>query len=251
MDTAIAQKLIQLNQQFYQTFAAQFSATRQRIQPGVQDAIRQIKAGSQVLDLGCGNGKLWERMVEQGFRGGYTGLDFSASLLEEALRRAALVCTGQPVLDAPIFRQADLTGPGWSNDLQGHGFDFILAFAVLHHLPGQQTVRGLLAQASELLAPGGRLIFSVWQFLNSPRLRGRIQDWSLAGLSPDQVDPGDYLLDWRQGGHGLRYVHHYTLEELDHLASRCGFTCIGSHLSDGKGGDLSLYQTWILENVIV
>ncbi len=102
-------------------------------------------------------------------------------------------------------------------------YDFVLAFAVLHHLPGEQTVIQVLQQIHRLLAPGGKFIFSVWQFLNSPRLRKRIQDWSEIGLSTSQVEQGDYLLDWRQGGHGLRYVHHFTADELEKLASRCGF----------------------------
>jgi hypothetical protein len=101
------------------------------------------------------------------------------------------------------------------------------------------------------LSPGGKFIFSVWQFLNSPRLSKRIQAWSDIGLSASQVEQGDYLLDWRLGGHGLRYVHHFAADELERLASRCGFYRIEAFLSDGKGSNLSLYQTWILENVIV
>jgi hypothetical protein len=30
------------------------------------------------------------------------------------------------------------------------------------------------------------------------------------GLSANDVDPGDYLLDWRSGGEGLRYIHHFS-----------------------------------------
>ena len=121
----------------------------------------------------------------------------------------------------------------------------------MHHLPGEQTIIRVLEQTRQLLAPGGKLIFSVWQFLNSPRLRQRIQDWSQVGISSDQVEQGDYLMDWRQGGRGLRYVHHFSPEGLRQLASRCGFSCQEEYLSDGKGGNLSLYQVWRLENVIV
>ena len=101
----------------------------------------------------------------------------------------------------------------------------MLAFAVLHHLPGESTVIQHCQKIRRFLAPGGKFIFSVWQFLNSPRLRERIQDWSEIGLSASQVEQGDYLLDWRQGGHGLRYVHVFTTDKLEDLASRCGFFC--------------------------
>ena len=43
----------------------------------------------RILDLGCGNGKLWQRLVEQGFHGQYVGLDFSGELLEVAIQQAS------------------------------------------------------------------------------------------------------------------------------------------------------------------
>jgi SAM-dependent methyltransferase len=251
VDTATAQTLIRLNQQFYQTFAKQFSATRQQIQPGVQKVIRQIPQRSRILDLGCGNGKLWQRLVEQGFQGEYAGLDFSDELLDVAAQQASQTIARRPEISHPLFIQADLTDKGWENNAPQPAYDFVLAFAVLHHLPGGPTVIQTLQQIHRFLAPGGKFVFSVWQFLNSPRLRERIQEWSTIGLSDNQVEPGDYLLDWRQGGHGLRYVHHYDPDELRRLATRCGFVSTEEFLSDGKGGNLSLYQTWILENVIV
>jgi tRNA (uracil-5-)-methyltransferase TRM9 len=251
VDSTTAQTLIRLNQQFYQTFAEQFSATRQQIQPGVRNVIRQIPPDCQILDLGCGNGKLWQRLVEQGFQGQYTGLDFSTKLLEVAAQQTSQTIAEQPATPSPLFIRADLTGNGWEKGIPQNAYDFVLAFAVIHHLPGGKTVFRTLQQIRRFLVPSGKFIFSVWQFLNSPRLRGRIQDWSEIGLSDSQVEPGDYLLDWRQGGHGLRYVHAFTAEELENLARRCGYVPIEAYLSDGKGGNLSLYQTWKLENVIV
>jgi tRNA (uracil-5-)-methyltransferase TRM9 len=251
VDNATVKSLIQLNQQFYQTFAEQFSATRQQIQPGVRKMIHQLPPDCRILDLGCGNGMLWRRLAEQGFQGQYVGLDFSQKLLELATQQASQTLAGQPATHPPRFMQADLTENGWEPGVPQPAYDFVLAFAVLHHLPGELTVIQLLQKIRRFLAPGGKFIFSVWQFLNSPRLRERIQDWSEIGLSESQVEPGDYLLDWRQGGHGLRFVHHFNPDELERLASRCGFICTGAYLSDGKGGNLSLYQTWKSENVIV
>jgi len=95
-----------------------------------------------------------------------------------------------------------------------------------------------------LLKPGGRFIHSNWQFLNSDRLRRRIQPWDTVGLDPAALEPGDYLLDWRQGGHGLRYVHHFEPDELTALAHRAGFEPIDGFYSDGEGGNLGLYQVW-------
>jgi tRNA (uracil-5-)-methyltransferase TRM9 len=238
--------LILLNQQFYQTFAEPFSATRQQIQPGVRRIIAQIPASSRIIDLGCGNGKLWQRLVETGYRGEYFGLDFSTKLLETASQQADQIRVGQPGVPPARFKKIDLTEKSWAEADVRSGYDYVLAFAVLHHLPGESTVRQTLAQIHSLLVPGGKFIFSVWQFLNSPRLRQRIQDWSKIGLTQSQVEPGDYLLDWRQGGQGLRYVHHFTTDELMRLSATSGFTCVEEFLSDGKGDNLSNYQTWII-----
>ena len=96
----------------------------------------------------------------------------------------------------------------------------------------------------KLLVPGGRFYHSEWKFLNSERLKKRILPWETIGLDSADVDENDYLLDWRQGGLGLRYVHHFSLAELQNLADDFGF-CVGeSFYSDGEGGRLSLYQVW-------
>ena len=88
MDSATAAALLALNHQFYQTFALQFSATRQRIQPGVQRLLPALSQAASLLDLGCGNGELARRLVAQGFRGRYVGLDFSPGLLQAAGQEA-------------------------------------------------------------------------------------------------------------------------------------------------------------------
>ena len=92
--------------------------------------------------------------------------------------------------------------------------------------------------------PTGCLVMSNWQFLNSPRWSARVQPWERAGLSADQVGPGDALLDWHAGGEGLRYVHHFRVEELTDLAVRTDWEIVAGFSSDGREGDLALYQIW-------
>jgi tRNA (uracil-5-)-methyltransferase TRM9 len=144
-----------------------------------------------------------------------------------------------------VFLQGDLASDDWDADLPGASFNAILAFAVLHHLPGEALRLRLLGKVRGLLAESGRFYHSEWQFLNSPRLRARLQPWEILGLSPDQVDEGDYLLDWRHGGYGLRYVHQFDEGELARLAHTSGFQVLETFRSDGEGGQLGLYQIWI------
>ncbi len=231
------QRLLALNRQFYQTFAEQFSATRQRIQPGVRRLMERVPAEASMLDVGCGNGELARYLSRKGYRGFYFGLDFSAALLDEARQRHI------PPPEA-LFRQQDLTTPGWEKVLEGRSFGYAFAFAALHHLPGFATRLKVVRGIHEHLAEGGFFFHSHWYFLNSPRWRARIQPWELAGLSPREVEAGDYLLDWRRGGLGLRYVHVPTEEELRRLAAEGGFVIRDSFYSDGKEGNLALYHIW-------
>jgi len=234
MDPEIAAQLLDLNQRFYESFGQSFSATRQRIQPGVRRVLGLISPHARVLDLGCGNGFAAQVLNQNQFAGIYDGIDSSAPLLQEADHTAANV----------HFFQADLASADWEACLPTEKYDPILSFAVIHHLPGIDLRRAFLLRLRALLEPGGIFIHSHWQFLNSQRLRERIQPWEMIGLTSEQVEAGDYLLDWRRDGYGLRYVHLSTEDELRTLASETGFNIKDSFLSDGEGNKLGLYQIW-------
>lgn len=243
MDSKVIDALLHINSQFYQSQAASFSATRGRANPGVARLLAGIPAAARVLDLGCGNGSAAALLAQNGFTGEYLGLDGSPGLLAAARQRA--------LGPGFAFAQADLTSdwsaasplPALHKPLVN--YDFVLCFATLHHLPGEALRLALLQKAHAALAPGGQLFLSNWQFLNSPRLAGRVQAWAQAGLSTTDVEPGDYLLDWRGGAEtGLRYVHHFSAEELAHLASQTGFEILETFLADGASANLGLYGVW-------
>lgn len=239
MDAVTVDKLIELNRQFYQTFGTEFSATRGRLQPGVMRGLDGLTGDERILDLGCGNGNLARELERRGHRGSYLGLDFSPPLLHAA---------ESSLEEFPAtFLQGDVTSDGWDSALIPVSFNRIFAFAVLHHIPGEEVRLRVLQKIHRLLKPGGKFILSNWQFLNSDKLKARIQDWQKAGLSPAQVDEHDYLLDWKAGGDGLRYVHHFSEAELADLASAAGFRVVDSFLSDGVNHKLGLYHIWEVE----
>jgi tRNA (uracil-5-)-methyltransferase TRM9 len=235
MDAHVAKQLIELNREFYSRFGDSFSATRRRLQPGVMKILASIQDDDSVLDLGCGNGHFLRELIRRGHKAPLLGVDFSLPLLRDA--------ESTPGIE---FREVDLTTLSAVSDqllVTGH-WSLITAFATLHHIPSHEIRLGILQTVKSLLKSDGRFILSNWQFLNSKKLKARIQPWNKTGLLDDDVDEGDYLLDWRSGGEGLRYAHHFSGEELLGLAGQVGMRVSESFLSDGENGRLGLYQIW-------
>jgi hypothetical protein len=114
----------------------------------------------------------------------------------------------------------------------------------LHHIPSTEMRLDILRTVRKLLKEDGKFYLSNWQFLNSAKLRSRIQPWDKVGISENDLDEDDYLLDWRSGGEGLRYVHQFSVEELLGLADQARMRVTASFHSDGDGGNLGLYQVW-------
>ena len=238
MNPDVAARLIELNREFYTNFGDSFSATRHRIQPGVHRVLDSLHGDENILDLGCGNGWFALELAKRSHRGSYLGLDFSLPLLRDA--------ESLPKTFPSSFKEIDLTqlslntlDPSFSDN-----YSLITAFAVLHHIPSIELRLNILQTVHQLLKSGGLFIHSNWQFLNSEKFKSRIQDWSKAGLSSEDVDSNDYLLDWRAGGEGLRYVHHYDENELSKLAKAINLEIFDVFYSDGKTRNLSLYQVW-------
>lgn len=238
MDLGIADKLIELNRDFYCRFGASFSATRQRLQPGVTRILASISPDDSVLDLGCGNGYFLRELRERGHRAALLGVDFSLPLLREA--------ESTPGVD---FWESDLSRlsvDAYQWKMESGKWDVVTMFAALHHIPSTKMRLNILKTVQMLLKPGGRFYLSNWQFLNSEKLKSRIQPWERVGLSESDVDEGDYLLDWRGGeGEGLRYAHQFSAEELLGLAEQAQMKVEAGFLSDGENGRLGLYQTWL------
>lgn len=236
MNAGITKQLIELNRRFYDQFGESFSATRQRLQPGVKKILDLIQADDSVLDLGCGNGHFLHALQDRGHKAPLLGADFSLPLLRAA--------ESTPGVD---FREVDLARlSSFSSQLLSVNglWSVVCMFATLHHIPSQEVRLDILQTVKKLLKPGGRFYLSNWQFLNSEKLKARIQPWSRIGLSDADVDKGDYLLDWRSGGEGLRYAHQFSAEELLGLAEQAQMKVEAGFLSDGENGRLGLYQIW-------
>lgn len=227
---AISDRLLALNRSFYQTFAGPFARTRANPQPGFSLLVPFVpKRCAKVLDVGCGEGRFGRFLADIRSDLAYVGVDFSSELLQHAA----------DALPQATFVQRDVSRPGSLDDLGS--FDLVASLAVLQHIPGRSNRARMLGEMGRRLRPGGRLFLSTWQFMQSPRQLRKVVAWSTIGLSDEDVERNDYLLDWRSGGRGLRYVAFVDESELATLAREVSLSILETFRSDGREGDLNLY----------
>ena len=233
MEAQTVNVLRELNRVFYDSFAQSFEASRARTEPGLMRILPQISAGSRVLDLGCGHGRLATLLPP---RCAYIGVDNSETMLDLA-REQVHHRDPEPEVD---FVALDLLTASWPAHIPGR-FDWIIMRAVLHHIPGYANRCRLLGKAIDLLKPSGSILVANWQFLEISRLQRRVLPWSEIGLKPTDIEPGDYLLDWQRDGYGRRYVHLVDALETHALARTGGFEILDRFRADGHTNNLTLY----------
>ncbi|MET0341206.1 MAG: class I SAM-dependent methyltransferase [Polyangiales bacterium] len=126
------------------------------------------RAGERVLDLGCGDGALTQRLVEAGCT--VVGVDASAEQVEAARARG---------LDAYVADAAELSYEG--------AFDAVFSNATLHWVPDfRATARGVF----RALVPGGRFVTECGGAGNLRAIRAALHA-ALArrGIDPTAHDP--------------------------------------------------------------
>jgi trans-aconitate methyltransferase len=101
-----------------------------------------VEPGERVLDLGCGDGALTERLAAAGAH--VLGVDADTSMVAAAQARG---------LDVRHMRAEQLAG---SRDLAG-SFDAVFSNAALHWIPREQQATAL-AGVHAVLRPGGRFV---------------------------------------------------------------------------------------------
>ena len=140
----------------------------------LDDLARQISAAApdaeRILEIGCGDGSVADRVIRTHPHAHYLGVDVSAA----PGRRY----TGPP--DRAAFAT---TTAGGLRATAPEPFDLVLVVDVLHHVHDEADREALLADAAAMLAPGGTLLVKEWA-------RGRHPAY-LAGAVADRYVSGD------------------------------------------------------------
>jgi alkylated DNA repair protein alkB family protein 8 len=209
MHDAMVDRVLALNREFYAAIAEHFAASRLVSDLALTSILPYLPGGAKVVDAGCGNGRLALLLDRERPGSSYVGVDAVPELIAEARSQASRI-THTDV----VFEVLDITQQHWTRELPFFSFDCAVALAVLHRVPGFDLRARVLRDIGSLLEPERYVVLSTWRFLAHERTRRKIVGWHRVGIDEDELDAGDYLLDWRRGGRGLRYCHLVDDEEV-------------------------------------
>lgn len=227
-------KLIDLNRAFYTQVAESFDQTRSGNYPeGWQklaetELFKNLPQKLTVLDLGCGNGRLFEWLTDLGKMPNYTGLDQDVSLLQIARNRYK-----EP--SAKFIESEILNLPKYD-----HLFDLITVFGVMHHLPAEVNRHQLLLKLTKYLRPRGVLATSWWQYQKDPRFKDKLKE---SGFPENELEKGDCFIGW-QKSNSIRYVHVFEDEEIESYLKKVPLLLKLNFQADGKNLPLNRYLIW-------
>lgn len=203
----------------YDAVSDSFSGSRKNSWPELDFLFDDLlKKGDRVLDIGCGNGRFYEKIAPIA---DYIGIDNSKELIHIA--RESYPKGDFRVIDAleTPFRDGE--------------FDKVYTIALLHHIPSEFLRIKLFEEIGRILRPGGMVAITVWDIWEKTARRKRvIKEAILSFLGLSKLDVGDVKLSWQ--GFDDFYFHCFSLRGLVRRCERAGFEVIRTGKAPSKGG---------------
>lgn len=215
MNIQYAEYLMEKTRKDYDEIAEEFSVTRKNMWPEFGDLDKYVKEGNKVLDVGCGNGRLFRFLMTKNIS--YAGLDVSKKLIKIARdnfdgERAEFKTFDG--LNIECFDQSSC------------GFDAIYCLATLPHLPGEELRLKFLENLRKVAKPGAKIVITCWNLWQARFTRYQI-DMTFNFiidkiLGNGKYDWGDLYIPWhKQGGKIIdRYYHAFTISELNNILKK-------------------------------
>ena len=203
----------------FDEIAEGFKHTRTRIWPSTKSFYEKYIKGRKgvLLDLGCGTGRNTIYFASKGLK--VISVDISLKMLKIAREEVKRKLPWSQV----ELVQAEVTKLPFKENI----FDFIVAVAVIHHIPYREMRIKMLKEARRVLKKNGIIYVTAWSLANIRRilraLKGKI-------LNPFKVEFGDTYIAWHTRGKTYqRYYHLYTLKELKEDLRRAGFRIVEAY----------------------
>ncbi len=209
MDKAIQKKLLTVVKNNYQQIAYEFSLTRDKaLWPELLKLCELVKENDNILDVGCGNGRLWRALKNKNVK--YTGIDNCSKLIQLAKKKYSN--------DDVSFLIDDIIS---LNNVPNNNFNIIFCIAVLHHIPGKKLRIEALQNLKKKLKKNGKIIITVWNLWQHPKHKNLIIKFALLKLlGKNKMDFGDIVFNWKGKKSSQRYYHAFTKKGLIELAKK-------------------------------
>jgi len=208
----------------YDLIADKFSETRKYFWRGLEFIGDYTEDGSNVLDFGCGNGRILELLSEKNIK--YWGIDISENLINIAKKR---YCSNDITFLRIDSSQSSLA---FNNDF----FNTIYSIAVFHHFPGKKYRETIAKEIYRITKPGGYVIITVWNLWQKKYIKNILLNWRDKLLMKNDLDWNDCYISFKDnwGNSFNRYHHAFTKSELKNIFSKVGFSMEKCENTDGR-----------------
>jgi SAM-dependent methyltransferase len=230
MNIEVAKKLLEKTKKDYEKIAIGFDETRghtPHFRSDLEQLVGYVSEGNKVLELGSGNGRLYELLKDKKID--YLGIDNCAPLILKAKAHfpAAKFLVGD-VLDLSFLKNVIPSIV--------EGFDVVFAIALLHHIPSKELRLKSLENIKNFLKPKGLFIMSNWNLYQPKYISKIIKYAGLVATKKIILDWGDILVPWHTREKVIyRYYHAFTRKEISSLIEEAGFTIVDLYyVREGK-----------------
>lgn len=210
MDKKYILYLLKKTKQDYNLIAEHFASGRYSIAPEKDLFSNYITRGDVVLDLGCGDGRLFQIFRDKNID--YTGIDISEKLIEIAKRKNP--------------NTKFIVGDALKLPFPDNSFTKVFNIAVLHHIPSKKLRLQLLSEAKRVLKPDGLLILTVWNLWDKKSAKKLFLKYTLLKLiGKSKLGFRDILFPWQGRDKKVvvhRYFHIFSKKEIKRLVQKAG-----------------------------
>jgi alkylated DNA repair protein alkB family protein 8 len=135
----------EINLNTYEAIASEFSTTRAYVWKCIKDFTSLMKDDTKLLEVGCGNGKNMEYLLDSG-KGDVCGIDTCANFIEICKAKQLNVCL------------ANSTRLPFSDG----SFDAMMCIAMFHHLLTDEDRNQTMSEILRVLKPGSLGLITCW-----------------------------------------------------------------------------------------
>ncbi len=227
MKNKSAKKILNNTKHIYNDIASDFDITRGKWWHILDKFKLGAKEGDNILDLGCGNGRLAQLFADCEIS--YLGIDVSEELIKIAKKKFA-------VKNNIRFEVGDIL----NLQLQKNNFDLVYVLAVLHHIPSEALRLKALEDINKAMKKNATLFISNWNIFGSAKYRKFLFNFAYKA-SQGVFNIKDAFVPWKKGSSHLRYIHNFTKNEMRNLLQKTGFD-VKELYYENKGEKSNFYK---------